>query len=209
MKARKFIALALASLTALAVTALPAVAETGTTDGDLTTADTTTDTTFELTEATGAALQITVPNEDATTLVHALGSTSLDSLTWNNVAFGSVTVTDTRSLTVGWTATATGSNFCIDQDTSTAAVDCHATDLNQVVPAASIVYDPGTLSLVGGLGDLGDVSVNAAGSLATGAIVTYVGTGNSEITWDATLDFTFLATQVAGLYQGQIYHDVS
>lgn len=46
-------------------------------------------------------------------------------------------------------------------------------------------------------------------SLALGVSVAYVGSGCNVVSWDPTLTFTLLPTQVAGTYQGTVTHSVS
>lgn len=192
--ARKIAAAALAgTLLATVFGVAGATADTGTTDATLT-----------LTSS--GTLNVTVP--DSSTSPVSLGSTAVPAAASTYTAaagtFGAVTVTDGRAGTLGWVATATGTAFCIDSDSATTGVQC-ATDVNQTIPAASVLYTPGAPTV-----DLGTLSLVApvAGTLAVGSTVTYTGTGNSDVTWSPKLDFTLTAMQVAGTYRGTITHNV-
>lgn len=193
MNMRRLIALVAGGTLALALGALPSSAGT-------------TDSTFTLTSSD--TLSVTVPDDSGGPI--DLGSTSVpDTATVWSVAsgtFGTVTVADERSTTLGWVATATGTDFCIDQDGSTSGVQCHDTDTNQKVLSTAITYTPGTLSV-----SLGDLSLltGTPGTLSAGATVEYTGTGDSQVSWDPALDITLAETQVAGTYQGTITHNVS
>ena len=187
MRARKFLALTVASLAFVALTA----------------ASGSTDATVTLTS--NGSLSVSVPDSSSAPVDLGSASVPTTTSTWSTSAFGTVTVDDGRSGTLGWTATATGTDFCIDSDGTTDGVQC-SSDANQQILATSITYNPGTLSV-----SLGDASLltGTAGTLSAGATVAYTGTGNSTVSWDPTLDFALLATQVAGTYQGTITHNVS
>ncbi|MDX1620806.1 MAG: hypothetical protein R3320_07445 [Nitriliruptorales bacterium] len=190
MKARKALALVTATVAAIAATALPAVA-----------ADT--DATVTLTSS--GTLSVAVPDSSAAPV--NLGSTAVPTTasTFSSTTFGTVTVDDTRAGTLGWTATATGTHFCIDSDTGTTAIEC-SSDTNQQILNTAITYKPGTFSV--SLGD-GTLLTGVDATLSVGSTVSYTGTGNSTVSWNPTLDFALLATQVAGTYQGTITHNVS
>lgn len=189
MKARKLLALLTASLAVAMLTA----ATSGSTDATVTL-------------TSNGTLSVTVPDSSAGPI--ALGSTAVPTTAsvWSTTSFGTVTVDDGRSGTLGWTATATGTDFCIDQDGATAGVQCHTTDTNQKILNTAVTYKPGTLSV--SLGD-GTLLTGTNGTLDVGATVVYTGTGNSSVSWSPTLDFALLGTQVAGTYQGTITHNVS
>lgn len=194
MRTTRILATTIAAATLMAGAAGTAGAASGTTD-----------TTVTLTSSDGA-LAVTIPDSSISPV--DLGSTAVPSTagTYSTSAFGSVTVQDTRAVTVGWVTTATSTDFCIDQSAGTAGVQCHATDTNQKILSSAVTYDPSTLTV-----DLGSVGAAAGvpGLLSSGATVTYTGTGNSTISWTPSLTFTLAATQVAGTYRGTITHSVS
>lgn len=192
---RRFAYLVAASLGVLALVAGPVSA-----------ADT--DTTLTLTSS--GTLDITVPASTVN-----LGSTAVpaaaDTYTTTAGDFGTVTVTDSRATSILdgnlWQATATGTDFCIDQDATAAGTQCHADDLNQKILGSAITYTPGAPTA-----NLGDVSLvtTTPGTLAVGATVTYTAvSGSSEVSWQPTLAFTLSGTHVAGTYAGTISHSVS
>ncbi|MBW3620202.1 MAG: hypothetical protein KY461_08155 [Actinobacteria bacterium] len=192
-RSQKFAATALAgTLLATALGAAGAAAATGSTDSTLT-----------LTSS--GALTISVPDSSAGPI--SLGSTAVPAALGTYTAaagtFGNVTVTDQRAGTLGWVATATGTDFCIDADPVLAGTQC-SSDTNLVIPALSVLYAPGAPSV-----DLGTLSLTVPvdGTLAGGATVTYTGTGNSSVTWSPAMTFTLTATQVAGTYAGTVTHE--
>lgn len=155
------------------------------------------DTVAEFAVTASGSLTISVPAGDATTPAD-LGSIASGNLSYSP-SLGTVTVTDDRAaLVADWTMTATGTHF----DLQTVGAD-PAGDVNQRVANTAITYTA-TPSVDVGTG----VATPTAGTLAAGATVAYVGTGSNEVSWNPTIAFVLLATQVAGTYEGTITHSV-
>jgi hypothetical protein len=141
---------------------------------------------------TGGALNITVP---ASTVALATGTVATGAATAAG-QLGSVTVDDTRgALLNGWTTTVSSSTFVTG--TSTA---------NETVAVGNIKYASGASTAHTGLG----VFVPTLTATALGADASYTGAaGNSSTTWNPTLTFTLLSSQVAGTYTGTVTHSVA
>ena len=148
-----------------------------------------TTTTFTL---TAGALAITVP---ASTVALATGTVNTGAATAAG-QLGSVTVADTRGLLVNsWTTTVSSTTFVTGTSTT-----------NETVAVANIDYTSGASTAHTGLG----VFVPTLVPTALGADATYTGAaGNSSTTWDPTLTFTLLSSQVAGTYTGTVTHSVA
>lgn len=163
------------------------------------TADTgTTPATFTLT-ANASGLAISVPDGSVTPV--NLGSTTAGSLSLSH-ALGDVTVTDTRgALAAAWTVTASTTNFTTGGATA-----------NETVAKANVGYFAGAGSAVSGqVGTFTPVGtaltpVPLAAATPVGA---WAGVGNNTVTFNPTVTFTLLPSQVAGTYSGTITQSVS
>ena len=150
--------------------------------------------TFTLT-GNSSGLSIAVP--DGSTTPVNLGSTSTGSATLSH-ALGNVTVTDTRgALAATWTVTGSTTNFT----TGTATA-------NETVAKANVSYFAGVgTAQAGQVGAFTPVpAVALASAVPVGA---WAGTGNNTVTFNPTITFTLLPSQVAGTYSGTITHSVS
>jgi hypothetical protein len=141
---------------------------------------------------TGGALAITVPASTValnTGIVNAGAATAAGQL-------GPVTVSDTRGLLVNsWTTTVSSTSFVTGGSSA-----------NETVAVGNIDYTSGPSTAHTGLG----VFVPTLVPTALGADATYLGAaGNSSTTWNPTLTFTLLSSQVAGTYTGTITHSVA
>jgi len=177
---------------ALVVTAVTAVGLVGALQGTAHAGDTTT--TFVL---TAGGIGISVPSSATMSSAAAGAATDTGSL-------GNVTVTDARgSLVSTWTATVSSTNFT-NSTTGGSTAD-------ETVAKANVGYASGVgtaaLGQVGAMTPTGAVTPVALGSAATGA--SWTGVGNNTVTWNPTLTFTLLPSQVAGTYTGTITHSVS
>lgn len=179
-------------LTAVALTSGLAVAGIAGVAGPAQAANTgSTITTFTL---TGGALAITVP---ASTVALATGIVNTGAATAAG-QLGNVTVADGRGLLVNsWTTTVSSTTFVLPGASPTA---------NETVAVANIAYASGASTAHTGLG----VFVPTLVPTALGADASYTGAaGNSSTTWDPTLTFTLLPSQVAGTYTGTVTHSVA
>ena len=122
-------------------------------------------------------------------------------------SLGSVTVTDNRAaLVAAWTAKVTATDFVHELAGTTPPA-------NAVVPKASILYTAGlptattgTGAFVPGVTTLASLTPEAEALQIAG---TWAGVGSNSATWNPTLAFTLLNSQVAGKYTGQITHSVA
>lgn len=118
-------------------------------------------------------------------------------------SLGNVTVTDTRgALPATWTASAVATAFT----TGTATA-------NETIAAGNVAYFAGVgtpaVGQVGAFVPTGTlVTPTAIGTTAAVGSWT-AGVGNNTVTWNPTVKFTLLASQVAGTYSGTITHSVS
>ena len=154
--------------------------------------------TFSLTASSG--LSIAVPDGSVTPVNLGSASTGAGSLSH---ALGNVTVTDGRGApTATWNAAASTTDFTTGGATA-----------NETVAKANVGYWAGV-----GTAQLGQVGAFVPqGTLATpvslagtGANVGgWAGVGNNTVTWNPTITFTLLPSQVAGTYSGTITHSVS
>jgi len=118
-------------------------------------------------------------------------------------SLGAVTVSDTRgALVATWTSTVSSTDFVVTTAGSTPAA-------NEKVGVANIAYVAGAATSQSG-------GVFAGGAVASMALPdisrvagTFVGTGVGSATWNPTLTFTLLSSQVAGKYTGQITHSAA
>lgn len=145
---------------------------------------------------TAGALAITVP---ASTVALATGTVNTGAAT-AAAQLGGVTVADTRgALLNSWTTTVSSTTFVLPGATPTA---------NEIVAVNQIAYSAGASTAHTGLGAF------VPGTLANGGVPGTAGThtafaGNSSTTWNPTLTFTLLSSQVAGTYTGTITHSVA
>lgn len=208
-RSQKFAATALAgTLLSTALGVAGAAAETATSDGVATTAETTTD--VELTIESGA-LEITAPTDTAAIDLGSVTTGDLlagtyqttASATPGNGSFGEMVVVDNRGeLVANWTVTAWGT----DLTTGTATEP-------ETIEKADVVYTATTVSVDEGVG----VATPTAGTLDTTATIVYAGSsdplvevsGINQVSWQPQLTFTFDANLVSGTYTGSIYHDLT
>lgn len=143
---------------------------------------------------TAGALAITVPGS---TVALATGTVNTGAATATG-QLGSVVVADTRGALVNsWTTTVSSTTFVTGGATA-----------NETVAVNEIAYSSGASTASSGLGAF------VPGTLANGAVPGVAGThtglaGNSSTTWNPTLTFTLLASQVAGTYTGTVTHSVA
>jgi len=185
---RKPLALAVAAAATAGVAAfVPATAYAGDTQA-----------TFTL-NGNAAGLAIAVPDGSVTPINLGSASTGTGSLTGS---LGNTTVTDTRgALAAAWSVTASSTDFT----TGTATA-------NETVAKANVGYFAGVgTPAVGQVGAfvpqgtaLTPVSLGSAS-----AVGSWTGVGNNTVTWNPSLKFTLLPSQVAGTYSGTITQSVS
>ncbi len=170
-----------AALAVAAITGIAGPAEAATTGGTIAT--------FTI---SGGALAITVP---ASTVALVTGTVNAGAATAAG-QLGSVTVDDSRgALLNSWTTTVSSTTFV----TGTSTAD-------ETVAAANIKYASGISTAHTGLGAFVPTTVPTA----LGADASYTGAaGNSSTTWNPTLTFTLLSSQVAGTYTGTVTHSVA
>jgi hypothetical protein len=147
--------------------------------------------TFSITAGT---LDIVVP---ASTVALATGTIATGAPT-ASALLGAVSVTDNRGLLVGnWVTSVSSSAFVTGSSTP-----------NETVTPARIAYLAGAPTGTTGAGVFTPaVSTPLAAAPVTAA--SYVGIGNNTATWNPTLTFTLLSSQVAGLYTGTVTHSVA
>ena len=134
----------------------------------------------------GGGLAITVPGSPV-----ALATVSTGAPTASG-QLGSVTVADTRGALINsWTTTVTSTAFVTGTSTP-----------NETVTLPNVSYTSGAATAHTGLG------VFVPGTLAVPPSHTALA-GNSSTTWNPTLTFTLLSSQVAGTYSGLITHSVA
>jgi len=182
MRTQAMAALAAAALAATIAVSAPAAAVD--TEGEFT--------------VTAGTLSISAPPSTVD-----LGSVAAGSL--SHVAqLGSVTVTDDRgALVAEWKATVSSTDFALDGGTGGAS---------ETVAAGSIAYSSGAATASSGTGVftpgvVASLDASVDPTLRLGA--SWAGTGVNSVTWNPTLTFTFLASQVAGTYRGTITHSVA
>lgn len=156
----------------------------------------TTDNTTATFTITAGELAITVP---ASTVALATGTVNTGAATAAG-QLGPVTVSDTRgALLNNWTTTVSSTTFVLPGTTPTA---------DETVAVNKIAYSSGAATASSGLGAF------VPGVLVNGALPGTAGShtalaGNSSSTWNPTLTFTLLSSQVAGTYTGTITHSVA
>lgn len=177
------IVLAAASLVLPASVAFAPAAHAATTGGTIAT--------FSI---TAGSLDIVVPGS---TVPLATGTIATGALT-ASALLGAVSVTDNRGLLVGnWTTSVSSTAFVTGSSTP-----------DETVTPARIAYLAGTATATSGDGVFTPAaSTPLAATPATAA--SYVGVGNNTATWNPTLTFTLLSSQVAGLYTGTVTHSVA
>jgi hypothetical protein len=132
-----------------------------------------------------------------------LGSAAAGSLAVTG-SLGPVTVTDSRAVLVAtWTASVTATEFVVTTPASATPA------ANEKVTLANIGYVAGlsTAATGGVFTGLAVPSMAAADGLRVAG--TFVGSGANSATWNPTIAFTLLSSQVAGKYTGQITHSVA
>ena len=145
---------------------------------------------------TAGALAITVP---ASTVALATGTVNTGAASASG-QLGAVTVADSRgALLNSWTTTVSSTTFVLPGASPTA---------DETVAVNQIAYSSGAATASSGLG------VFVPSTLANGALPGTAGShtalaGNSSTTWNPTLTFTLLSSQVAGTYTGTITHSVA
>jgi hypothetical protein len=154
----------------------------------------TADTTATFTVQAGG-LAITVPTSTV-----ALNTGTINTgATSASGQLGPVTVTDTRG-TMGavWTATWSSTTFL----TGTGSA-------NEAVAFDHIFYASGPATATSGTGTFAPLTSTPMSAAPAGRTVSWAaGMGNNSATWDPTLSFNLLSTQVAGTYTGTITHSV-
>lgn len=151
--------------------------------------------TFELTAAGG--LSLSTPDGDSTTPVDlGTGATGDATLTGS---LGDVTVTDQRgSLVAAWVATVSTTDFTTGGGST-----------NETVASPLIAYTSGspTNDVTGYVGTF-TPSVSGLTLGAAGTAGAWAGVGNNAVTWNPSLTFTLLPSQVAGVYEGTVTHSI-
>jgi hypothetical protein len=142
---------------------------------------------------TAGGLSITAPS-GTVALTGATAATGASSVAGT---LGSVSVADTRGNAVAtWTTTFSSTTFTTGGATA-----------DETVALASISYASGTVTKTG----TGAAVANAGTAMSAAAnlrVVTFAGIGNNTATWNPTLTFTLLSSQVAGTYSGTVTHSV-
>jgi hypothetical protein len=185
---RKSLAVAVATLSVAGVGALvPAVANAACAVGDTTCTDTT------VTINGGSNLSILVPNGSPVNVA----TVSTGSLAASGT-LGNVTVTDDRGTANEiWTASAVATNFTTG-----------AASANETIAATNVSYSAGTgTALAGQVGAFAPAGVTPIG--VTAPVGAWAGVGNNTVTWNPTLSFVLLPSQVAGVYSGTVTQSVS
>jgi hypothetical protein len=186
---RKSLAVAVAALSVAGVGALVPAAANAACDPTLGCTSTT------VTVSGTNTISISVPDGSTTPInvaTVATGSTSASG------PLGNVTVTDTRgALTATWTANAVASNFTTGGASS-----------NETIANTNITYSAGTGTAASG--QVGTFTPTGVTTIAVSSPVgAWSGTGNDTVTWDPTIAFVLLPSQVAGVYSGTITQSAS
>jgi hypothetical protein len=151
---------------------------------------------------TGGTLSLSVPTGSPSAV--NLGSAAAGSLSLSG-QLGSETVTDTRGLSsAAWTLSA-----------STTAFTTGSATTQETVAATNVGYYAGAGTA--GTGQLGTFTpvgtsltpVTLALSPTATTVGAWAGTGNNTVTFNPTITFTLLPSQVAGTYTGTITQSVS
>jgi hypothetical protein len=141
-------------------------------------------------EVTGGALAITVP-ASTVSLGSVAASASAQSV---SAHLGTVTVTDSRGGTVGWTVTVGAVDFSGPQNVSVGTVGASG----YTTPGASITGVANVTAT-----SLDSLYPPAAVQVATGVA------GVNSATWNPTISVTIPANAVTGTYSTTITHSVS
>ena len=141
----------------------------------------------------GTGLAITVP------VSAALGSVSTGASSVGG-QLGAVTVTDGRGdLGANWTTTVTSTVFTTG-----------STSANETVALPNITYASGASTEKTGEGTFVPLTATAMNAAPAGRAVGFTaGNGVNSATWNPTLSFTLLSSQVKGTYAGTITHSVA
>lgn len=188
---RKPFVLAIAAVMSVGVAALVPTTASAAGSGDTTG-------TFTLTSNV-SGLSIAVPDGSSTPV--DLGTTTTGSASLSH-SLGNVTVTDTRgSLAATWTVTA-----------STTAFTTGGATANETVAKANVGYYAGAGSAqagqVGAFTPVG-TALTPVPLVAATPVGAWAGVGNNTVTFNPTVTFTLLPSQVAGTYTGTVTHSVS
>jgi hypothetical protein len=161
------------------------------TAGAATTGNTTA--TFTL-SAAGGGLAITVPASTVALATVSTGATSASG------SLGTVTVTDTRAaLAATWTTTVSSTTFTTG-----------GASANETVALADVGYASGAgTAASGNIGAFVPLVNTPMSALAAARTMTWAGVGNNTVSWNPTVTFTLLTSQVAGTYTGTITHSVA
>jgi hypothetical protein len=144
-------------------------------------------------QVTAGGLAITVPTSTVNFGSVASGATSVSG------PLGTVTVTDTRGLlTASWTATVSTTTFTTGGATT-----------NETVAKSAVTYASGAATATTGVGVFTPVLVAVSLATPQTAATWTAGVANNTATWNPTLTFALLTTQVAGTYAGTITHSVT
>ena len=134
-----------------------------------------------------------------------LGSASAGSVTLSG-SLGNVAVTDNRALPLSlavWTATVSSTDFVRDGAGATPAA-------NEKVAKANIAYSAGAPSVQSGGVFTGGTVASMDLPDASRVAGAFAGVGGiNAVTWNPTVTFTLLNSQVAGTYRGTITHSVA
>jgi hypothetical protein len=143
---------------------------------------------------TGGALSVAVP---ASTVALSTGTINTGAAS-ASAQLGTVTVSDARGALVNsWTTTVSSTTFVTGGSSA-----------DETVAKANIAYSSGLSTAHTGLGVFVPGTLSSMASNGTGA--SYTGAaGNSSTSWNPTLTFTLLSSQVAGTYTGTINHSVA
>lgn len=145
---------------------------------------------------TAGALAITVP---ASTVALSTGTVATGAAS-ASAQLGAVTVADTRgALLNSWTNTVSSTTFVLPGATPTA---------DETVAKTNISYSSGASTAHTGLGAFVPSGTVSDFTTAKAAGTHTAAAGNSSTTWNPTLTFTLLSSQVAGTYSGTITHSV-
>ena len=140
------------------------------------------------------SLAITIP---ASTVALATGTVATGATSASG-PLGPVTVEDTRgALLNGWTNTVSSTTFVTGGSTA-----------NESVALTNIAYSSGLSTASSGLGVFVPSGTVSDFTTAKAAGTHTALAGNSSTTWNPTLTFTLLSSQVAGTYTGTITHSV-
>lgn len=151
-----------------------------------------TDATFTV-EAGGLAITVPTSTVALNTGTIATGASSATG------PLGPVTVTDTRgAMGATWITTWSSTTFL----TGTGSA-------NEAVAFDHIFYASGAATATSGTGTFAPLTNTPMSAAPAGRTVSWAaGMGNNSTTWNPTLSFNLLSTQVAGTYTGTITHSV-